>query len=292
MQNFTNWEDVPENLKTKTQLSKEGLKLAPEQQPVAMKVGGYGPFPLYDKGEAIPKRQSQAQREASLANLQKARDALKCVDCGVRDRLDRNGRCDICRHRHWVNRESLAAQERLSELAAAGNWLIVDTETTGLDDTAQVVQIGIVDATGQVLMRQMVRPDVPISPGAVAVHGLDTVALAGAPTWLEVYNDVSRLLNGRHLLAYNAAFDRRILDQTCWHYGTTVLNAASWTCVMELFAAYVGEWSGYHGGFRWHKLTHALGIMGVDLSDGEYGVHDAGGDAWLTWKLVRSFIEP
>lgn len=295
MEKFNSWDDVPDYLATKTQLSKAGLRPAPDQKPAAIKTGGYGPYDLYDKRTAVPKRKlTEAQQAAMTINLEKARAALYCVDCHIwgGNRLDSNGRCRQCRQRHKINLESQCAGKRLAELGAANDWLVVDTETTGLEDTAEIIQIGIVDTDGRVLLHQLIKPRGSINPDAVAVHGLDDAAVADAPTWVDVYPDIAALLNGRHLLAYNADFDRRMITQTCQQYGVDVPAWAGWECVMKLIAAYIGEWSDYWGGFRWHKLTAVYSILDLRPSFHELPrAHDAAGDAWLTWNLVRSFRE-
>lgn len=292
MKRFSSWASVPDGLKTKTQLGRLGLKLAPDQQPVAViKAGRFPAHHLYDEAQAIPKRPvSEAQQAANLINLQKAREAMTCIDCGEYSRSLDDGRCPICAWNSRLAHRRQWATERLAALAAASDWLIVDTETTGLDGNAEIVQVGIVDAAGQVVMNQLVRPTSPISPGAAAVHGLDEAALANAPGWVDVYPEVALLLHGRTVLAYNASFDERLVAQTCRRYSLAVPEA-SWTCVMLLAAAHIGEWSHYHKSFRWHKLLDALDMVGVDLSNDECRLHDAAGDAWLTWRLVNSFAK-
>jgi DNA polymerase III subunit epsilon len=274
-------------------IGKEGLKLAPDQKPVAMKAGGSGPYDLYDKRTAVPKRKSsQAQLEAAARNLERARAALLCADCGSYEQLDANGRCRDCRQHHQRAEMSRRAGERLRQLAAANDWLIIDTETTGLHEAAEIIQVGVVDASGRVVMNQLIKPTESIPPDAVSVHGLDDVALAGAPTWVEVYPEIDKLLNGRRLLTYNADFDRRMIRQTCLRHGTAVPKVASWECVMELMAAYIGEWSNYHNGFKWHGLTAVYSMLELRPFLHELGpVHDAAGDAWLVWRLMQAFRE-
>lgn len=286
MDTYTTWENVPENLKTKTQLEKQGMRLAPGQKSVAIKTGGYGPYKLYDINSAIPKRElTEAQRIAAAANLEKARAALHCVDCGRYSlRLDDNGRCRGCRDHYRMKQESRRASEMLSKLAGADNWLIVDTETTGLDGAAEVVQIAVVGADGCVLADTLVKPLGDIPQEATAIHGLDAAAVSNAPTWVDVYPQLSDLLNGRLVLAYNASFDARMISQTCALYNLPT-PTADWECVMELFAAHAGMWSGYHDSFLWHKLAEACRMRGITPQN----THAATGDALLTWQLVKSF---
>ena len=73
------------------------------------------------------------------------------------------------------------------------NLVFLDTETTGLDDTAEVIEIAIVDAAGAVIFESYCRPTVPVDPGAQAVHGIGPEKLATAPAWPEITLRVSRL---------------------------------------------------------------------------------------------------
>lgn len=74
MEKYTSWENVPENLKTKTSLAKMGLRLAKGQQPVATKTAYYqnSPYKLYDVNEAVPKRTMSDDQKLAL---EKARQA-------------------------------------------------------------------------------------------------------------------------------------------------------------------------------------------------------------------------
>lgn len=292
MEYFTQWSEIPDHLMTKTKLGKAGLKLSPGQKPVGKKTGGYGPYELYDSRDAVAKRkQSKAQKAASLRNIEKARAALTCDDCGVYGKYLRNGRCSHCQEWHEIAQESDQAKDWLQKLANRDDWLILDTETTGLDEDAEIIQIGIVDASGQTLVSQRVRPLGEIDPEATAVHGLDADALANEPLWPEIYPEVARLINGRSVLAYNANFDERMLRQTCTLHGVDIPNSR-WNCIMELFAAYAGDWSSYHKSFRWHSLVSAINMMDLrprPHEDERYKLHDASGDAWLTWRLVKAF---
>ena len=132
----------------------------------------------------------------------------------------------------------------------------------------------------------MVRSSGDISAEATAVHGLDADALANAPTFADVYQEVGRLLAGRHVLAYNAEFDEAMIGQTCQRYGLRTPTIGEWTCVMELYAAHWGELR--EDGFRFQSLGVACSQQGIP----QIGLaHDAAGDALLTWQLVRSFAD-
>ncbi|MCY4410095.1 MAG: 3'-5' exonuclease, partial [Caldilineaceae bacterium] len=61
--------------------------------------------------------------------------------------------------------------------------LFFDTETTGLNSSAEIVEVGIVDAEGNTLLESLVRPIRRIPSDAVAVHGISNAMVRNAPTW-------------------------------------------------------------------------------------------------------------
>ena len=64
-------------------------------------------------------------------------------------------------------------------------FVILDTETTGVDDRAQVVEVGIIDSSGQELYNQLIRPTVPIDPSASAVNGITEEMLRDQPSFAQ-----------------------------------------------------------------------------------------------------------
>jgi DNA polymerase-3 subunit epsilon len=90
----------------------------------------------------------------------------------------------------------------------------VDLEMTGLDaDKDRVVEVCIerwIDGqkTGELV--SLIRPETGVG-GASHVHGLDEAALAEAPPFGAVAEDVRQLLDGAVLVAHAAAWDVRFL---------------------------------------------------------------------------------
>ena len=74
-------------------------------------------------------------------------------------------------------REAISRQAR-AWLAA--NALILDTETTGLGDDAEVVELAVIDCAGAVLLDTLVRPSGPVPAEAAAIHGITDAMAANA----------------------------------------------------------------------------------------------------------------
>ncbi len=130
------------------------------------------------------------------------------------------------------------------------NAVILDTETTGLDNFAQVIQLAIINMQGETLFDSLLRPSCPISEGAAAVHLITEESLVDAPTISDVVEDVTKILHQRKVITYNSEFDRRLLRQTmrAFELDLTWMKDVEFQCAMKMYAASIGS-------ERWLKLT-------------------------------------
>ncbi|NLT43675.1 MAG: 3'-5' exonuclease [Anaerolineae bacterium] len=178
---------------------------------------------------------------------------------------------------HSSEGAGLTAAEWLAE-----DPLILDTETTGLGPTDEVVQVAAVDVWGETVLNTLVRPSRTIPPDATRVHGIQDVHVLDAPTGAEVLAELEPLLRNRSLCVYNAAFDLRLLRQTASTWRVRFLPPPA-HCVMRLFARFVGEWNDRYGDYRWHSLSAAAERCRLGAFQG----HDALADARMTLRVLR-----
>lgn len=163
--------------------------------------------------------------------------------------------------------------------------VIVDTETTGVGDDAEVCEITILDASGMPLLDTLVRPTQPIPAETTSFNGITNDMLVTAPAWPEVAERYAAIVAGRTVVAYNASFDERLLAQTHQRHGLTAPGLAT-SCAMLLYASWYGEPAqGRHGNWdwRWIKLTEAARECGVL----EEGAHRSHADARMTLGVLR-----
>lgn len=168
-----------------------------------------------------------------------------------------------------------AAIEWACDVVRRGNVVYLDTETTGLGDDDEIIDIAVIDGDGDVLLDTLVRPRCPISPGATAVHGIDQAMVAHAPEWPEVYPRLDAVLSRYpSVIVYNAAFDRRMIAQVCRAHGLA-MPRAEWHCAMLKYAAFVGEIHPRYGGYRWHRLEQAAKAVGASMPPSHRALADA-----------------
>ena len=163
----------------------------------------------------------------------------------------------------------------MSALAACSPpVLFLDTETTGLDHAAhELVQVGLIDEHGHVLLDCLVNPGRPIPPEAVAVHGItDDMASQGLPPNV-VRELVRSLVRGRDLVIYPAAFESKFVP---------VQGAASVMCAMEAAQDFWGL-------DRWPRLSWCASELGIEQPE----PHTAIGDCQVTrqvWAYMHEAI--
>ena len=74
--------------------------------------------------------------------------------------------------------------------------LYLDTETTGLGQRDEIVEIAILDPLGKMVIDTLVRPSKPIPQDAVAIHGITNAMVSAAPTWNSIWPEVATVKNG------------------------------------------------------------------------------------------------
>lgn len=158
----------------------------------------------------------------------------------------------------------------------------LDTETTGLGDDAEIVDIALVTGDGRVLLDTLVKPVRPIPPEASAVHGItnEMIALDSIPTWDVLYPIIAPLLGNHRVVIYNAQYDLKIIDQCCRAAGFETMQPAIADCAMLEYSAFDGT-AGKYGSLKWHKLDAAAARFGIDP-----GGHRALADAEVCRQVV------
>jgi exodeoxyribonuclease X len=120
--------------------------------------------------------------------------------------------------------------------------LVLDTETTGMDETDQVIEMAAVELQlpqGKEVnrWRSFLMPDVYVKPDARAAHHITDDELVGAPTMMELQSTEGLppafREEGTIFVAHNMAFDKRLLMQTGLDIGDRVL--CTWKLARHLY---------------------------------------------------------
>ncbi|MEZ4725745.1 MAG: 3'-5' exonuclease [Caldilineaceae bacterium] len=162
--------------------------------------------------------------------------------------------------------------------------LFLDTETTGVRSSAEIIEICLLDHNGEVLLDSLVRPRLSIPPESTRIHGITDAMVATAPTWGELWPQVQTLLDRRPIGIYNADFDLRLMKQTHQQGGLL------WPqihfdpfCIMRIYAQFYGEWDIHRNAYRWQSLEKAGQRFHIPLPNS----HRAKDDALLARAVLQ-----
>jgi DNA polymerase-3 subunit epsilon len=146
--------------------------------------------------------------------------------------------------------------------------IFLDTETTGLDSQAEIVEICILEKDGSVLLDTLVKPYRKIPLDVIKIHGITNDMVAHSPGWLDVWPLVQAALAGRYIGVYNADFDIRMLEQTNRASGIQ-WNSRDFCffCIMKLYAQFLGT-------SRWQTLEAAGRQCGLALPNAHRALAD------------------
>lgn len=143
--------------------------------------------------------------------------------------------------------------------------LVLDTETTGVDGSAEILQLSIIDGTGKTIMDQYFRPEHTESwPEAAAVNGITPDMVKDKPRISAVAEALEKLLADADLIVgYNLPFDLCMLTQS----GIALPIGRQYLDIMIPFARVYGEWSELYQDWKWQKLTTCAEYCGY-IGDG------------------------
>jgi DNA polymerase-3 subunit epsilon len=106
------------------------------------------------------------------------------------------------------------ASEWAAERLADPRTVIVDTETTGLpskDPDTEIVQLSITDAKAKPLFSMLLKPNKPMGPEVISIHGITNEQVQHQPMFPQVAKVIAFVLENKHVVCYNSDFDVKLL---------------------------------------------------------------------------------
>lgn len=155
--------------------------------------------------------------------------------------------------------------------------LIIDTETLGSGPAVEIIEVAVGDTSGRIVFESLVSPLFNSLPSPSRHKRFETADFSSAQSWPDMWPQLSRLIEGRLLIAYNAAFDRRALAAMCSRYRISS-GERGWRCAMQLVKQKMGMKKSV-------SLEGACSHFGV-----EGGCHRAARDVEATYRLLRAAL--
>jgi len=161
--------------------------------------------------------------------------------------------------------------------------IYLDTETTGLDKTAEIVEISIIDTDSSPLVDTLVRPSQTIPADVMRVHHITNEMVQKAQPWPFLWNSIRPVFNNRLVVIYNSDFDVRMMQQTHARYKMRWDVLIRPFDLMGLYARFNGEWDPNRRTYRNVSLENAGARCNIPLPNS----HRALADTMLTRALLE-----
>lgn len=184
-----------------------------------------------------------------------------------------------------LNASSVTRQRAIetARKVISANPVYLDTETTGLERSDEIVEISIIDDEGKPLFESLVKPSKPIPAEATRVHGISNAEVQNARSWPILWPQVREVLRDRLIVMYNAEFDLRLMQQSYTIYKLPWKEKLNSFDLLKLYAEFRGEWDSYRRAYRFHSLASAGKQCGISLPN----AHRSTADTLLTRALLR-----
>jgi uncharacterized protein YjbI with pentapeptide repeats len=172
-------------------------------------------------------------------------------------------------------------------------YAFIDTETSGQGRGSRVIEIAIIqtamDGTRQKEYSSLVFGDGRTgSAQAVAVHHITNEMIRDAPTFQTVWERIKPLIHNRILVAHNAEFDQRMINDELERIGVPPL--AKFICTLKLVR---------HLGLAYRRtegreglsgrLGDVVGRLGLQVAPNHRALADAEALLALFWRLKRDY---
>lgn len=158
------------------------------------------------------------------------------------------------------------------------NFVVIDTETTGMTADDEVIELAVVDMDGTVLYDSTFCPVTEVNRYASVVNHLTNDCLCDSPMFTDEWSRIKTLIGNRKILAHNAKFDQRIIKQTLEKYNmdSSVVDSLFSDCYdsVNIAKEYIDLPS-----YSLENIAHSLGISRVES-------HRAADDCIMTLEVL------
>lgn len=176
------------------------------------------------------------------------------------------------------------------------DYLIIDTETTGLDNNAEIIEIAIINMHGDVLLNSLVKPTCSIPTTVTKINNITDEMVADAPLWRDAFPVILNIIDEKKWLAWNSKFDARLIIQTGVKTGyfedlpaSKILDIAakinnSQIDAKAIYDQWYGEFDSKRNNFKRQRLTTAAERHNVSVN----GAHRALADCMMVLGVLNA----
>lgn len=284
-------QDFRDELKTERQWAKSGYLPLSEDcgkklRPSCFSTGSVNFLPRYLLPEEVRAASSgelaeyfKPERERKAAQAAKRRAKLR------REREKEKEQALLIFALNEQREKVLAITQSVELPVETSGDIVIDTETTGLcDGEDEILQLSIVSESGEKLFDSYFRPLHKSWSAAQAVNNISPEMVADAPSIADKAAEIQKILNSADkIIGYNTYFDVNFMRAA----GLIIPKRATVIDIMPTFAEIYGEWSDYHGDYKWQKLTTCAAYYHFDWNSITMSAHNSLADCFATLHCFK-----
>ncbi len=163
--------------------------------------------------------------------------------------------------------------------------MFLHSKTTGAAELSEVVEIAILDSSGNPLIDALVKPKRHIRSDATRVHGITDEMVDTAPKWAEILPAIEELLLRKIICVYDPASELLALHNSYHNnHNRWVVDTDNFFNLMDLFSRYRNVRDPRSGALLTYSLEEAARLLGIDIEIISF--RRAREDAWLTRAIL------
>ena len=98
------------------------------------------------------------------------------------------------------------------------HFIVLDTETTGLGNLDEIIELGIIDNNGNTLYESTFNTNNIITEEAQKVNHITYEELSSSPLFCDEWEKIKNIIGNNIVVGHNISFDQRLLSQTLYKY--------------------------------------------------------------------------
>lgn len=136
-------------------------------------------------------------------------------------------------YKQYVYYSKLLAIESKKTEEEFNTFLIVDIETTGLGDAAQIIKLILVNPKGEKVFESLFNPSIDITKKAEEIHGISKERLINEPKWSDKWTTIKDMLKDKVLVINNTEYGLRCIQSTCKAFNLDIDDVYHSVCLMR-----------------------------------------------------------
>lgn len=164
--------------------------------------------------------------------------------------------------------------------------IVLDTETTGIRDTDELLQVSIIDIDGNTLYNSYIQPLFHESWNeAEAINNISKEMVQDAPTIFKEAKKIADILDSAAaIIGYSVDFDIKMLRK----FGITINSQTQVIDLLPVFSEIYGEWNEYYENYKWQSLVTCANYYGYQW---KMDAHNSLADCLATLHCYKKMIE-